>query len=345
MKNKKILALLLITTLLISSAVSVFATGLAERDDLTDMDINIEEILISEFGEEFWNNHNRALENIELIWSLFPDDRYGMTILPDFMGGLYLNNDGNLVVQVVDNDTARTQAIAALSNAVNMDEIIIEYVEFPESYLLEIINSLNTLWSDNPDCDVVGNVISFGLDTMNNRVEFGLIVYSATEIARFRETILDSPAISFAQGYEIFLDMAEEVEDDVAVVLTSEIVVNGETLPNDFAPFWQITEAGGSILILPLRAIAEALGYEVVWNGYERRVEVYLYAETGYRLEINSSIVIGIDYDSEHDLPIAPFIMDNTTFVPAEFFSAVLGLNIDARGRNVYIFEEQTHAR
>ncbi|MCL2838264.1 MAG: copper amine oxidase N-terminal domain-containing protein [Oscillospiraceae bacterium] len=341
MKNKKILSFLLIAALLIVSAGSVFATGSVERDELTDMDINIEEYLISQFGEAFWTNHNRALENIEIIWSLFPDDRYGMTILPDFMGGLYLNNDGNLVVQIVDNDTARAQAIAALSNAVNMDEIIIKYVEFPESYLLEIINSLNSLWSDNPDCDVVNNVTSFGLDTMNNRVEFGLRVYNEAEIARFRDTILDSPAITFAQGYDLVL--LGDAEED-AVVLTSEIVVNEVTLPSEFAPVWQIT-ATGSILILPLRAIAEALGYEVSWNGYERYVEVFLPNERMYRLTIGWDFAFCLRDYSDYSLPIAPFIMDNTTFVPAEFFSAVLGLNIDARGRNVYIFEEQTYER
>ncbi len=69
--------------------------------------------------------------------------------------------------------------------------------------------------------------------------------------------------------------------------------------------------------MIPLRAAAEALGYDVTWNGSERSVS----------LGGNIKLVIGKDSflfeGAEIELAEASLIIDGRTFVPIGFFDAL----------------------
>lgn len=82
-------------------------------------------------------------------------------------------------------------------------------------------------------------------------------------------------------------------------------------------------------VMVPLRAIAEALGYEVIWNAGDISVQV-------------GKAVLKIGADDYHfakmapvKLGAAPEIRNNRTFVPIQFFKQVLQIN------NAYVFEGQ----
>jgi len=73
--------------------------------------------------------------------------------------------------------------------------------------------------------------------------------------------------------------------------------------------------------MVPLRAVAEALGYEVTWNEEERSITV------GERiLWIGENEMFSPEFYTLRDgmvhLAVAPVIVDNLTFVPASFFPA-----------------------
>lgn len=104
-----------------------------------------------------------------------------------------------------------------------------------------------------------------------------------------------------------------------------DIVVNNKKIE---APAAYTNEKG--TVMVPLRAIAEALGYEVTWNN----------AQQSAFLGKAISLTIGLDsYNYMKTAPIqlgtAPTIVDGKTFVPLSFFKIV------ARMNNAYVFESQ----
>jgi len=101
------------------------------------------------------------------------------------------------------------------------------------------------------------------------------------------------------------------------------ILVNGEQIEVPFPPY-----AVGWMVMVPLRAVAEALGFEVHWVANDQPI----------MLNNVYSVQIGVDsYIRGRMVPfqlgIAPELVNSTTFVPLSFFRDVIGLN------NAYFFE------
>jgi len=110
--------------------------------------------------------------------------------------------------------------------------------------------------------------------------------------------------------------------------LNGEIVVNGEIIYAP-APFWYADTGAPYVLMLPLRAIAEALEYDVVWNDYTQSV----------MLGVGIHVFIGrneayLGRMAPIELALSPFIHDGFTFVPIDFFRNVVN-------QTVYVFEGQ----
>ena len=128
-------------------------------------------------------------------------------------------------------------------------------------------------------------------------------------------------------GYIGIVPLPEEIDWDGfeydPLVLIGEVVVNGTILENVPEPFLQ-----GDVVMVPLRAIAEALGYDVSWNGILRSVQlgvaIHLWIG-GYEVHIGRMVPI--------ELNTAPVIVNNLTFVPLEFFRVL--------GQTAYVFEGQ----
>jgi hypothetical protein len=86
--------------------------------------------------------------------------------------------------------------------------------------------------------------------------------------------------------------------------------VNGSRIE---APAAFVNESG--VRMVPVRAIAEKLGYEVVWNGADRSVA------------LGKDILLKIGSDeyeykgNKLSLGAAAVIVNNSTYVPAGFFN------------------------
>jgi len=124
-----------------------------------------------------------------------------------------------------------------------------------------------------------------------------------------------------------------------AFELNGEIVVNGEIVDAP-APF-VMTALGtpadpwsGVLTLIPLRAVAEALGYDVTWNEYTQSVQlgVAIHVFIG-RAEAYRGRMAPIE------LYTAPVIMDNSTFVSWDFFQAVLDVGVSVVGGQVRIYD------
>jgi hypothetical protein len=119
---------------------------------------------------------------------------------------------------------------------------------------------------------------------------------------------------------------AEPVEQDESEAShVTEVVVENVRID---APVPYVSEDG--IVMVPLRAVAEALGYTVGWDEKTGNVTV----------GIAMTLTVGRDYYTfakmaPIELGTAPVIVDGRTFVPLHFFRDVMGLN------NAYVLEGQ----
>ncbi|MGF7185865.1 hypothetical protein GGQ84_001958 [Desulfitispora alkaliphila] len=108
-------------------------------------------------------------------------------------------------------------------------------------------------------------------------------------------------------------------------VSNMEIVVNNERID---APSAYTNEA--DVVMVPLRPIAEAIGYEISWDSETQSI----------RLGLGINLTIGEDnYIYMKTAPIklgtAPTIENGITYVPLNFFREVMKMN------NAYVFEGQ----
>ena len=116
----------------------------------------------------------------------------------------------------------------------------------------------------------------------------------------------------------------EDFDFDV-LVLNGEVVVNNEILENAPVPFLQ----DDNIVMVPLRVVAEALGYDVSWNGYLRSVQLGV----AIHLWIDSTEV-HVGRMAPLEISTAAVLVDSVTFVPLDFFRNVLN-------QTAYVFEGQ----
>lgn len=90
-----------------------------------------------------------------------------------------------------------------------------------------------------------------------------------------------------------------------------------------------------NLLMLPVRAISEALGYGVSWNNDERTVKIG--NEYSFKPDENNYI----NGETSVSLEAAPLIIDGRTFVPLSFFKDVMKINfVEFFNDNVWINSE-----
>jgi len=160
------------------------------------------EYLLSKHGETYWNNLEQARENDRRFIKLFPKDSRNEPMYPDFIGGVYYNDDGNMVLQIVESATtrddieySRIEGFIAEANG-----LIIEYVEFSYNELICVMDALNDLYLAQRSPQAFENVSSYGIDTRDNKVEVQLLELNAEQLSQFRNDVFDSPIIVFMQS-------------------------------------------------------------------------------------------------------------------------------------------------
>lgn len=115
--------------------------------------------------------------------------------------------------------------------------------------------------------------------------------------------------------------------------IISKVVINDEVLPV------QVAHRNGQIM-LPLRAVAEKLGYEVIWNAEGQTVLI----QNG---KIESVLTIGQNsygYTNVIDgsisgpvaLASAPVLVNGTTYVPVQFFDLIASYSISNYTLTIY---------
>lgn len=123
----------------------------------------------------------------------------GVSDYPDYYGGTYINENGDLVVLVVG-DTAQYKPV--LSKMAKSSNIIVEPCRFSYNTLLKTIDQLNELIINKETTDILQNfkIQCFGIQDNKNTVFVALEDCSSTNISLFKQQVLDSPNIVFEQA-------------------------------------------------------------------------------------------------------------------------------------------------
>ncbi|MDR2525276.1 MAG: S1 family peptidase [Oscillospiraceae bacterium] len=159
------------------------------------------EQLLAQYGEEYLENLRNAHSNDAKLMGFFPKDSAGESIYPDFIGGIYYNDDGNMVVQIVDDAVSKKSSLYNRVAAFLEEEgVITESVEFSFNELEKTMNALNKLYLAPNRPAAFDNMDSCAEDTLNNRIEVRMVACNEVEIARFKSTVLDSPILHFAKA-------------------------------------------------------------------------------------------------------------------------------------------------
>lgn len=151
------------------------------------------------------------------------------------------------------------------------------------------------------------------------------------------------------------IDTADEIEELVVTpVLISEpvpvLISEVPTLYNDKFTNYEITFKDTVIefdtqpqliegkVMLPLRFIAETLGYEVTWNNASKQVDLMKGPHfTSISIGKNSYFKNKM---APRELSIAPTIVDGRTLVPVEFVSEIMGYGVEFSDDGLKIFDE-----
>ncbi|MCL2532157.1 MAG: S1 family peptidase [Oscillospiraceae bacterium] len=116
---------------------------------------------------------------------------------PDFFGGMYFNDDGNLVLHIVDDtNSARSAQYNAVIDFALDEDIIVEYVDFALTDLSALNEILRAFFLENG----ASNISRFGVDVIKNRVVIYLEKMTEDTITHFREIVMDSPLIYFREA-------------------------------------------------------------------------------------------------------------------------------------------------
>ncbi len=115
--------------------------------------------------------------------------------------------------------------------------------------------------------------------------------------------------------------LSQQIEDTINITVNDKIIE---------APKPYFNEEG--TILIPVRAISEALGYEASWNNDERSVQIG--KEYSFKIGENSYY----NGETSVSLETSPIINGGITFVPLSFFKDVMKINfVEFLDNNVFI--------
>jgi len=223
--KRKILSIMLAFVFVLSSLVQISGADKIDAQEVVfvedlfnnpDFDAYIEQHLISTFGEEFMRNHDVAMEIAQDFYNNLSTTRDGTSEYPDYYGGMYLNDDGNLVFLIVDGMRGEVSSSLARSS-----DVIIEYVEFSHNELSHIQEVIVDFWVanwDDQNNSVAQNINTVIPDIINSVVTVYLSDISEEQIETFRKTVIDHTALVFTDAP---FDFAFDIESNENVDLSS----------------------------------------------------------------------------------------------------------------------------
>jgi len=208
------LALVLVTSVFVVTVIASqnqeFSEGrIPVREELTALDIAVDAEMDTIHGEGFSANHRKASDQVHLLYSGFMTNRLGDVMYPDFFGGQYFDDDGNLIILVVESGLERAYSHEAIGYLLGVG-VNYRVVEFSNTELSEISDEIFDIVREKARN---GCIYALNVSGVGTRVDIGaatihLVEYNAHMIAGFRKYVYDSPLIVFEQLDRIIIEGA-----------------------------------------------------------------------------------------------------------------------------------------
>jgi len=183
-----------------SDFVGFFDLDLGGYFDLSEID----DFLLEYLGEEFVQNQLRSLEIFEQLHSVLLQSTDGRSeVYPDFFGGAYIDENGNLVILLTEAVAYDALGSGGMRDGLSDKGISFRFVEFSAAELESINDAIYEIISPifgTSYCIYADNVVFWGIDDRTNRLVVQLEILTDEKITGFRENIFDSPALYFEQG-------------------------------------------------------------------------------------------------------------------------------------------------
>jgi hypothetical protein len=193
----------------------------------------INEMFIAEFGHEFVRNHNRSVDNAITLGETFPRDKEENVVYPDYYGGRYIDNDGNLVVLMVESTAAlRSMSMGTRAVLDCFDGVKIRPVAFSYNELLDLWRYLGVFTVQYRDNIAMNNASSWYVDVIDNKVVVNLTDFSRENIDLFKKMVVDSPMIDFqeSKGEYFYLD---HLYNEPTILTQNENKINSSTMSSN----------------------------------------------------------------------------------------------------------------
>jgi len=166
-------------------SVATFSASPAERDEMRS------------------NYRTLQMDNADIFLDSLAIDSNGFHVFPDYFGGIYICNDGILVIQVVKTFASGHNQAAELFQGLNLVGIRFEFVEFSFNELSAMMQYLAEIMIEYADSNLPLMFGSVSLDELRNRVRVNLRVHSEEQIALFKRLFSDSSMIVFGEHFDV----------------------------------------------------------------------------------------------------------------------------------------------
>ena len=339
MNYKKALSAFLFATVLSTSGITAFANNEVELEKINAPEQTKEVIAIKEEAEEkqaYFGSFSGVVKEINDFGAI---EGAKIALLEDAEGGI-----ANIIISedtyIVDGDEIAVGSTVTGFYKANAPMILI----YPAQYNAEVVaveNKDQNIKVDLFDKDLVSADNSLKLNISEDTevvTEDGkpfegelanrklVVTYDVSTRSIPAQTTPIKVVVLFEEAVPPIIEVPEEdteiVEGDVSAM---DMMVNDKKIE---APAAYTNKDG--VVMVPLRAISEALEYEVKWNQEMQSVLV----GKGISLKIGED-----SYNYMKMTPIklgaAPELVEGTTFVPLSFFREVMQMN------NAYVFEGQ----
>lgn len=151
---------------------------------------------------------------------------------------------------------------------------------------------------------------------MKKSIIIGLTICAATALTSLNTFAAESGS----------LPVSPAISADEAVLDKQQITVNGKNVSFDKAGLSQYIIEINGVIMVPLRAVGEKMGYTVTWDGENNAVTVgsdtwEVRAYIGNDLYSGVTKIAGtVGMTSPQSYGTAPMIFEGSTFVPAKMF-------------------------
>ncbi len=163
----------------------------------------INNYMIEEYGVNYHDKliHNQLSVNTAFaIESKLKQGEMENSSYPDYIGGLYIDNDDNLVLQVVEEKVPVLQSKQSekyMDIIRTHDNVKINYINYSYNELNEVYSLLLEKYLGKNN-----NFSGLYIDIPSNRVVVELKEYNLEEIKKFKDEIINSPMIIFTESVD-----------------------------------------------------------------------------------------------------------------------------------------------